>query len=65
MLCCCILRFNYAKHCHSNTYNTIHHQIPFGGYKESGIGRELGEAALANYTQTKSVSIRLGDQLFG
>ncbi|KAI9828120.1 MAG: aldehyde dehydrogenase (NAD(P)(+)) ald5 [Thelocarpon impressellum] len=48
-----------------NTYNTLHHQIPFGGYKESGIGRELGEAALANYTQTKSVSIRLGDALFG
>jgi len=34
-----------------NTYNTLHHQMPFGGYKESGIGRELGEAALDNYTQ--------------
>lgn len=34
-----------------NTYNTLHHQMPFGGYKESGIGRELGEDALANYTQ--------------
>ena len=48
-----------------NQYNMLHHQIPFGGYKESGIGRELGEAALANYTQTKSVSIRLGDAIFG
>jgi aldehyde dehydrogenase (NAD+) len=48
-----------------NTYNTLHHQLPFGGYKESGIGRELGEAALANYTQTKTVSIRLGPALFG
>jgi aldehyde dehydrogenase (NAD+) len=48
-----------------NSYNILHHQVPFGGYKESGIGRELGEAALANYTQTKSVSIRLGDALFG
>ena len=48
-----------------NQYNMLHHQIPFGGYKESGIGRELGEAALANYTQTKSVSIRLGGALFG
>lgn len=32
---------------------------PFGGYKESGMGRELGEAALANYTQNKSVAIKL------
>ncbi|SPO03800.1 probable aldehyde dehydrogenase [Cephalotrichum gorgonifer] len=43
-----------------NCYNVLHHQQPFGGYKESGIGRELGEAALANYTQTKSVCINLG-----
>jgi aldehyde dehydrogenase (NAD+) len=48
-----------------NTYNTLHWQLPFGGYKESGIGRELGEAALDNYVQTKTVSIRLGDVLFG
>lgn len=47
-----------------NQYNMIHHQIPFGGFKESGIGRELGEAALANYTQNKSVSIRLGGAIF-
>jgi len=47
-----------------NTYNTLHHQLPFGGFKESGIGRELGEAALDSYTQTKTVSIRLGDALF-
>ena len=48
-----------------NQYNMLHQQMPFGGYKESGIGRELGEAALANYTQTKTVAIRLGDALFG
>ncbi|KAI1487073.1 aldehyde dehydrogenase [Biscogniauxia mediterranea] len=47
-----------------NSYNLLHHQLPFGGYKESGIGRELGEAALANYTQTKSVAIRLGGAIF-
>ncbi|KAI0853901.1 aldehyde dehydrogenase [Daldinia vernicosa] len=47
-----------------NSYNLIHHQLPFGGYKESGIGRELGEAALANYTQNKSVSIRLGGAIY-
>lgn len=37
----------------------LHHAVPFGGYKESGIGRELGEAALHNYTQNKSVGIML------
>ncbi|KAF6811741.1 aldehyde dehydrogenase [Colletotrichum plurivorum] len=47
-----------------NCYNMLHHAVPFGGYKESGIGRELGEAALANYTQNKSVAIRLGGPLF-
>lgn len=44
-----------------NCYNMLHHQLPFGGFKESGIGRELGEAALANYTQNKSVGIMLQD----
>lgn len=48
-----------------NSYNTLHHQMPFGGYKESGLGRELGEEALSNYTNIKTVSIRLGDALFG
>ncbi|KAL9597939.1 MAG: hypothetical protein Q9219_004829 [cf. Caloplaca sp. 3 TL-2023] len=47
-----------------NQYNMLHHTLPFGGYKESGIGRELGEAALANYSQTKTVQIGLGDALF-
>jgi len=47
-----------------NQYNMLHWQLPFGGFKESGIGRELGEAALHNYTQTKTVSIRLADALF-
>ncbi|EHA47609.1 aldehyde dehydrogenase [Pyricularia oryzae 70-15] len=47
-----------------NCYNMLHHQLPFGGFKESGIGRELGEAALANYTQNKSVAIRLGGPIF-
>ncbi|KAL0941146.1 aldehyde dehydrogenase [Colletotrichum truncatum] len=47
-----------------NCYNMLSWQLPFGGYKSSGIGRELGEAALANYTQNKSVAIRLGGALF-
>jgi hypothetical protein len=34
-----------------NMYNFIHHAIPFGGYKQSGFGRECGEAALENCKQ--------------
>ncbi|SCV34377.1 probable aldehyde dehydrogenase [Fusarium fujikuroi] len=34
-------------------------QLPFGGYKESGIGRELGAAVLQSYTTIKTVSVRL------
>jgi len=48
-----------------NCYNMLSYQVPFGGFKESGIGRELGKYALANYTQVKSVRIRLGGALFG
>ncbi|MDE9440039.1 aldehyde dehydrogenase family protein, partial [Staphylococcus xylosus] len=32
-----------------NQYNMLSYQTPFGGYKESGIGRELGSYALENY----------------
>jgi len=37
--------------------------IPFGGYKQSGIGREHGEYALETYTQVKSVHVNLGHEL--
>jgi acyl-CoA reductase-like NAD-dependent aldehyde dehydrogenase len=33
--------------------------MPFGGYKSSGFGRDLGEAALDAYTETKSVWLNL------
>ncbi len=42
-----------------NTYNIYDPAMPFGGYKQSGFGRELGSAALEHYTQTKSVCIDL------
>ncbi|PWZ02297.1 putative indole-3-acetaldehyde dehydrogenase [Testicularia cyperi] len=42
-----------------NQYNQLIPQVPFGGYKASGIGRELGEYALANYTSIKSVHVNL------
>jgi len=38
-----------------NTYDVLDAPQPFGGYKQSGIGREKGEYALSNFTQVKSV----------
>jgi aldehyde dehydrogenase (NAD+) len=42
-----------------NTYNVYDTAVPFGGYKQSGFGREMGQHALEHYTQTKSVWIDL------
>ncbi|WP_051791189.1 aldehyde dehydrogenase family protein [Amycolatopsis jejuensis] len=42
-----------------NTYGAFDAAIPFGGFKESGWGREMGRAVLDNYLETKSVVIRL------
>jgi len=38
-----------------NCYNVFFNQVPFGGFKESGIGRELGEYGLQEYTTVKAV----------
>jgi len=38
-----------------NCYNTFDDNAPFGGYKQSGVGREKGKGALSNYLQTKTV----------
>ncbi|MEY8739033.1 aldehyde dehydrogenase family protein [Bacillales bacterium AN1005] len=42
-----------------NCYNTFDAASPFGGYKQSGIGREMGSYALENYTEVKSVWVGL------
>ncbi len=42
-----------------NCYNIFDAALPFGGYKQSGWGREMGYAALENYLETKSVCIGL------
>lgn len=43
-----------------NCYGLFDPSVPFGGMKESGSGRELGEESLTTYTQTKSVWIQHG-----
>ena len=44
-----------------NNYRIIGHTLPFGGYGESGIGREMGADALDAYSETKSVWIDHGN----
>ena len=43
-----------------NCYDVFDAAAPFGGFKESGIGRELGEAGLAAYTELKTVTVSMG-----
>lgn len=43
-----------------NTYNNFDVAAPFGGYKQSGSGRELGEYGLQQYSEVKCVKIALG-----
>ncbi|NOH61168.1 betaine-aldehyde dehydrogenase [Vibrio sp. RE88] len=47
--------------CWVNTWGDSPAEMPVGGYKHSGIGRENGPETLRHYTQTKSVLIELGD----
>jgi phenylacetaldehyde dehydrogenase len=42
-----------------NCYNVFDAAMPFGGYKESGWGREMGKQALELYTETKAVCVRI------
>uniref|UniRef100_A0AAX7UIU9 Aldehyde dehydrogenase domain-containing protein n=1 Tax=Astatotilapia calliptera TaxID=8154 RepID=A0AAX7UIU9_ASTCA len=45
-----------------NCYNAMSIQCPFGGFKMSGNGRELGEYALQEYTEIKAVTIRISQK---
>ena len=42
-----------------NCFDVFDAAAPFGGFKQSGLGRELGEYALANYTEIKTVTVKL------
>ncbi|MFC5385318.1 betaine-aldehyde dehydrogenase [Aquamicrobium segne] len=50
-----------AGTCWINTYNLTPVELPFGGSKQSGIGRENSLAALGHYSQLKSVYVETGD----
>jgi (Z)-2-((N-methylformamido)methylene)-5-hydroxybutyrolactone dehydrogenase len=45
-----------------NSYRMITYNVPFGGYKNSGLGRENGLSAVLEYCETKSVWIELSGQ---
>jgi betaine-aldehyde dehydrogenase len=43
-----------------NTFMDGYPELPFGGYKESGLGRELGRSAIDEFTELKTVQLHLG-----
>ena len=46
-----------------NNYRVLGRGLPFGGFKQSGLGRELGVEALHGYTESKSVWIDTGNRV--
>jgi aldehyde dehydrogenase (NAD+) len=47
-----------------NCYDVFDANTPFGGFKDSGLGRELGEAGLKNYLETKTVIVKQPEDAF-
>ncbi|EMP34519.1 4-trimethylaminobutyraldehyde dehydrogenase [Chelonia mydas] len=50
-----------AGTCFINNYNVSPVELPFGGYKMSGFGRENGQAGIEYYSQLKTVCVEMGD----
>ena len=50
-----------AGSCFINSYNDAPVEVPFGGVKASGVGRENSKEAIAHYSQVKSVYVRMGE----
>ncbi|EPX76306.1 betaine-aldehyde dehydrogenase [Salipiger mucosus] len=50
----------HAGSCFINSYNDAPVEVPFGGVKASGVGRENAKAAIEHYSQLKSVYVRMG-----
>src|SRR5690606_17087181 len=46
-----------------NNYRVLGHTLPFGGYGQSGVGREMGKDALDAYSEVKSVWIDTGNKV--
>ncbi|XP_055965470.1 4-trimethylaminobutyraldehyde dehydrogenase [Sorex fumeus] len=47
--------------CYINNYNVSPVELPFGGYKKSGFGRENGRVTIEYYSQLKTVCVEMGD----
>uniref|UniRef100_H0WTP3 Aldehyde dehydrogenase domain-containing protein n=1 Tax=Otolemur garnettii TaxID=30611 RepID=H0WTP3_OTOGA len=50
-----------AGMCFINNYNVSPVELPFGGYKKSGFGRENGRVTIEYYSQLKTVCVEMGD----